>query len=305
MAVEHLELSGEGGLQAAFDQLKTRLEGEGLFATERKRPLPLYPRTVGVITSATGAAIQDILQVLRRRAAGVRVRLFPVRVQGEGAAAEIVHALKVFNRHQAADVLIVGRGGGSLEDLWAFNEEVVARAMFASHIPIISAVGHEVDVTIADFVADRRAPTPSAAAEIVARSCQEIESHLDHLELRLDRAQAVLLKWNSERLVSLVRRLRSPRQSVAALRDRLETGQARLALAMRRLLEQRRAQLAATEGRLEAYSPLRTLERGYSIVTRVKDGVIVRNAHQLRAGDRVALRFHEGSTIAVTEEDES
>lgn len=176
--VSYIEPVGLGALQLAFEQLKRKLEGEGLFDEERKKPLPILPRCIGVVTSPTGAAIRDILRVLKRRFANLHVQLYPVKVQGEGAADEIVAALNHFNRTKIADVLIVARGGGSLEDLWAFNEESVARAIAASDIPVITGIGHETDFTIADFVADLRAPTPSAAAEIVVRSRQEFESHI-------------------------------------------------------------------------------------------------------------------------------
>ncbi|MGC2416904.1 MAG: exodeoxyribonuclease VII large subunit [Candidatus Acidiferrales bacterium] len=183
--VSHIEPVGLGALQLAFEQLKKKLEGEGLFAEARKRPLPVLPRCIGVVTSPSGAAIRDILRVLKRRFANVRVQLYPVKVQGDGAAVEIAAALRYFSRARSVDVVIVARGGGSLEDLWAFNEEIVARAIAASEIPVITGVGHETDFTIADFVADLRAPTPSAAAEIVLRSRQEfdrqIAEHQRHL----------------------------------------------------------------------------------------------------------------------------
>src|SRR5271154_2631127 len=176
--VSHIEPVGAGALQLAFDQLKKKLQVEGLFDEAQKKPLPVLPRCIGVVTSPTGAAIQDILRVLKRRFANVHVQIYPVKVQGEGAAAEIAAALRYFNRAKLADVLIVARGGGSLEDLWSFNEEIVARAIAASEIPIITGIGHEIDFTIADFVADLRAPTPSAAAEIVVQSRQEFERHI-------------------------------------------------------------------------------------------------------------------------------
>ena len=301
MAVEHLEIKGAGGLQAAFEALKADLEKQGLFSAERKRPLPSYPQTVGVITSGTGAAIRDILNVLSRRAAGGRVVGCPVRVQGDGAVKEIVDAIELMNRLDAADVLIVGRGGGSLEDLWAFNEEEVARAIFASGIPVISAVGHEVDVTIADYVADYRAPTPSAAAEVVARSCEEIEMQIDHLTQRMFQVQAAALSRSQERVSSLCRRLRSPYQVVIDKMNYQKGLQRRLQLAMRVGLERKQSAFDHAEGRLEAFSPQRTLERGYSIVTLSDGKTVVRQAALTSQGDKLKVRFCEGSADVSVE----
>jgi len=302
MVVEHLELRGAGGLQAAYEELRLKLEGEGLFAAERKRPLPVYPQTIGVVTSATGAAVRDILHVLRRRAAGVKIVICPVRVQGEGAANEIVAAVELLNRHHAADVLIVGRGGGSLEDLWAFNEEPVARALYASRIPVISAVGHEVDTTIADYVADYRAPTPSAAAEVVARSCQEIETHLDHLLQRLAQAQSGRIKRLQARLDALSARLRSPRQTVADMQRRLQASRERLDRSMQHALERKGSALRVATGRLEAYSPQQTLSRGYSIVTRADGQGVVTSAAQTAPGEALGIRFAHGSVKVSVDE---
>jgi exodeoxyribonuclease VII large subunit len=197
--VSHIEPVGLGALQLAFEQLKKRLAEEGLFDEQRKKPLPVLPQRIGVITSPTGAAIRDILRVLKRRFPNVHVLLFPVKVQGESAAAEIVAALEYFNRAKAADVLIVARGGGSLEDLWSFNEEIVARAIFASQIPVITGIGHETDFTIADFAADVRAPTPSAAAEIVVRSRQEFERHIaEHFRNLVQQLRYRLSEWRHQ-----------------------------------------------------------------------------------------------------------
>jgi exodeoxyribonuclease VII large subunit len=194
--VSHIEPVGLGALQLAFEQLKKRLEAEGLFAPERKKPLPVLPRRIGVVTSPTGAAIRDILRVLKRRFPNAHVLLFPVKVQGEGAAKEIAEGIAYFTRAKAAEVLIVARGGGPLEDLWAFNEEIVARSIAASQIPVITGVGHETDFTIADFVADLRAPTPSAAAEIVVRSRQEFERHIaDDQRSIAQRMRYLLSQW--------------------------------------------------------------------------------------------------------------
>ena len=304
LIVEGLEPRGVGGLQLAFEQLKNRLAGEGLFAAERKRPLPAFPRVVGVVTSATGAAIHDIIQVLRRRGAGVHVLLRPVRVQGEGAAAEIATAIAELNRQGEAEVLIVGRGGGSLEDLWAFNEELVARAIHGSKIPVISAVGHEVDHTIADFVADLRAPTPSAAAEMVARGRLELEGHLDHLVMRLAAQMRRRIDFGRERFNGLHRRLRSPRESLNLARQRQAELARRLSQAMERQLKERDWRLSTLAERLDDLSPLRTLGRGYAIVTRA-GGELVRDAATLTPGERVNLRFVQGRAAARIEEVES
>ncbi|MEJ2200892.1 MAG: exodeoxyribonuclease VII large subunit [Desulfuromonadaceae bacterium] len=305
LIVDSLEPQGVGSLQVAFEQLKSRLAAEGLFAVERKRPLPAYPRTIGVVTSKTGAAIHDILNVLRRRGAGVRVLLCPVRVQGEGAAEEIAAAVAGLNQQGEADVLIVGRGGGSLEDLWAFNEETVARALAASAIPVISAVGHEVDYTVADFVADLRAPTPSAAAELVAKSRLEQEGHLDHLRQRLATQMQRRLDLWRERLTGLERRLRSPRQRREAQQRRLAELKGRLGLAMGRQLRERRLRLTAGADRLNSLSPLQTLARGYAIVQDEATGRVIREATSLRLGQTVQLRFQAGRAKARIEELES
>jgi len=298
LLVESLELAGKGSLQQALEQLKARLAAEGLFAVERKRPLPSFPGTVGVVTSPTGAAIHDILQTLRRRGAGVRILLRPVRVQGDEAAADIVEAIADLNRQGEADVLIVGRGGGSLEDLWAFNREEVARAIFGSSIPIISAVGHEVDVTIADLVADLRAPTPTAAAEVVAKSRLEMESHLDHLIGRLGgQVQGRIRIWQ-ERLEGLTGRLRSPRQELSWKEQRLVDLERRLRLFLAGAEQRADHRLGRLEERLEALSPLRVLGRGYALVRHGRTGSLVRDASQLASGDPVDLQFHRGGALA-------
>jgi exodeoxyribonuclease VII large subunit len=223
LVVEHLEPAGLGALQAAFEQLKQRLAAEGLFEQERKVPLPLLPRTVGVVTSPSGAVIRDILRVLRRRFPNVNILIYPARVQGAEAAQEIAEGIRYFNEQRSADVLIIARGGGSLEDLWPFNEEVVARAIAASSIPLISAVGHETDFTIADFVADLRAPTPSAAAELVVHRKQDFQQELRNRERRMDQMIRVTLSECRERLVHL--KLHSTFQTI---RQRLQERSQRL-----------------------------------------------------------------------------
>jgi exodeoxyribonuclease VII large subunit len=223
-------------------------------------------------------------------------------VQGEGAAAEIAAAIADHNRYGAADVLIVGRGGGSLEDLWAFNEEVVARAIRASRLPVISAVGHEVDFTIADFVADLRAPTPSAAAELVMKSRLELEAHLDHLQLRLAGQMQGRLRLLAERITGAERRLRSPGQLLALWRQRQQDLAGRLCRAMNERQQRAQSRLAATAGRLDLLSPLRTLERGYAIAFSEATGAAVHTAATLRPGDRLRLRFARGGALATVDE---
>jgi len=213
--VDYMEPKGWGALQLAFEQLKEKLSREGLFDPAHKKPLPHLPQKIGIVTSPTGAAIRDILQIIDRRFANVHILLYPVRVQGAGAAEEITQAIGAFNQWPDIDVIIVGRGGGSLEDLWAFNEEIVARAIFNSRIPIISAVGHEVDFTIADFVADLRAPTPSAAAELVVRNKEELAQALENLGHRLAHASRAALGTRRERFISLRHRLTDPRKRIA------------------------------------------------------------------------------------------
>ena len=302
VVVESMEPKGLGSLQLAFEQLKEHLAAEGLFDAARKRTLPAFPRCIGVVTSATGAAIHDILNVLRRRGVGVRVLLRPALVQGATAAADVATAIEELNAQGQADVLIVGRGGGSLEDLWAFNEERVARAVAASRIPVISAVGHETDVTIADFAADQRAPTPSAAAEMVAKGRLELEAHLDHLCLRLGVQMRSRLNLLRERVTGLERRLRSPEQQLDQWRRREAELERRLQRAIEQQLRRCKEQLSAAAGRLDALSPLAVLARGYAIVFSDQSGQAVRRARELAAGDQINIRLSEGRVRALITE---
>jgi len=297
---EWIEPCGAGGLQLAFEQLKDRLAAEGLFADAVKRLLPPYPETIGIVTSATGAALQDILQILRRRGAGVRILLAPVKVQGDGAAEEIALAISDLNRHGQAEVLIVGRGGGSLEDLWAFNQEIVARAIRASKIPVISAVGHETDTTIADYAADLRAPTPSAAAELVARGRLEREVHLDHLGTRLSSVLDARLRRTREQVEGLARRLRSPLAAVAQQRLLLAQLENRLDSGMMRRVQHQRDRLHGVLGRLDLLSPFATVARGYAIVTK-NDGSVLRDAVKISTGERIHIQLQHGRLTAIVE----
>ncbi|HKW87237.1 MAG TPA: exodeoxyribonuclease VII large subunit [Candidatus Acidoferrales bacterium] len=253
--VSHIEPVGLGALQLAFEQLKKRLEAEGLFDAERKKPLPALPRRIGIVTSPAGAAIRDILRVLRRRFPNLHVMLFPVKVQGEGAAAEIAGAIQFFNRAKSVDVVIVARGGGSLEDLWAFNEEIVARAIAASQIPILTGVGHETDTTIADFVADMRAPTPSAAAEIVVRTRQEFERHIEELSRQMaQRMRYMILEWRHElRNLAAHRAFRRPEDLLRRGRQRLDEMNAALAIGLRGRLELARQRTGVAAARIGSF----------------------------------------------------
>ncbi len=294
-----VEPFGAGALQKAFEQLKAKLSAEGLFEPSRKKTLPLLPRRIGVVTSPTGAAVRDILKVLHRRFAEREILIFPTSVQGDRAAGEIVAALKLvekWNEQQparAVEVLIVGRGGGSLEDLWPFNEEAVARAMARCSLPIISAVGHEVDFTIADFVADVRAPTPSAAAELVLPKKEELVFQVQTLERRMVAVFRKQLDQWKLHVGHLSRRLISPQQRLGLLRAEFRKVSLRLLAAMdgrNRLL---RSRLATATGRLDALSPLRVLGRGYSLTTRA-GGEVIRAASELKQGDLISTRFPDG-----------
>jgi exodeoxyribonuclease VII large subunit len=255
LIVEHMEDAGIGALQRAFDALKYQLGSEGLFDAAYKKPIPTHPEHVGVVTSPSGAAVRDILHVMKRRFPGIPVSIFPVAVQGAEAAPQIVAALERANRLSDCDVLIVGRGGGSLEDLWPFNEESVARAIFASEIPIISAVGHEVDVTISDFIADLRAPTPSAAAELCTPDAQEILQQFVGYEVLLEESMQRRLALAGERLMSLRARLQHPGQKLQAQAQHLDNLEIRLRQSMNGQLQQHRNRLQSAQQRLQQHSP--------------------------------------------------
>ncbi|MBZ0159578.1 exodeoxyribonuclease VII large subunit [Candidatus Methylomirabilis sp.] len=296
IVAEYMEPKGLGALQLAFEQLKERLQAEGLFDDARKRPIPMLPRRIGVVTSPTGAAVRDILHVLRRRFAGVDVLIYPVAVQGDQAAPEIVEALGELNRRGGLDVVIVARGGGSVEDLQAFNEEMVARAIAASRIPVISAVGHEIDYTIADFVADLRAPTPSAAAELVIARQDELMQRLDDLGSRMAGIMRSRLHGLRVRIGGLDRHLRllNPIERIRAQRRCLtDRWQNLTALADRRLTALR-SRLQTTAGKLDALSPLAILHRGYSICLRLPGHEIIKDGSAVKTGDVIEVRLHRG-----------
>ncbi|MBE3584688.1 MAG: exodeoxyribonuclease VII large subunit [Thermoanaerobacter sp.] len=303
--VEEIEPEGTGALYLAFEQLKRRLEKEGLFAREHKKKLPLLPRRIGIITSPTGAVLRDMVRIIRRRWPGLRIVFVPVQVQGESAPREIARALYWLNRMDACDVIIVGRGGGSLEELWAFNTEVVARSIFASAIPVVSAVGHETDFTIADWVADVRAPTPSAAAEMVVPVREEMARYLGVLEGRLLRAVREKLQFYRARLDSCCRSrvFRYPVDILCGSRGQVvDDLYRRLTWAMEQYRQHQQSRLALLSGRLQALSPLATLARGYSICTRLDTGMVVRQAGEVKPGDRVKVELHRGRLSCKVEE---
>lgn len=315
LIVEDMEAAGEGALRRAFEALKLKLAAEGLFDETHKKPIPSLPRHIGVVTSPTGAAIHDILTVLKRRFPAIPVTLFPVAVQGAEAAGEIRRAIETANRVSDCDVLIVGRGGGSLEDLWPFNEEIVARAIFASRIPIVSAVGHEVDVTIADFVADLRAPTPSAAAEKISPDREELRRRLGQYEIRLFSQIRNQLRQHQQRLEGLAKRLKHPGHRLQEQAQRLDELELRLRQAQKRLLEQRRQRLESLHLRLRGRSPLnlirlseqRTanlrerLQRAVLQQLQLREQRLAQAAHTLQAVSPLAT-LSRGYSILLTQD---
>ena len=349
LIVEQLEEAGEGALRQAFEALRQRLEQQGLFDIDRKQPLPKLPRRIGLVTSPSGAAIRDVLTVLKRRFPALPVRVYPVPVQGSGSAEQIAAALKLAGERQDCDVLLLVRGGGSLEDLWAFNEEVLARAIVDCPIPVVSGVGHETDLTIADLVADLRAPTPSAAAELVSpdavqwqqrldrvatalettlqrrladqrrtltvltqrlhsqhpgRRLQDKAQRLDDLEQRLRNAMIVRLERWQTRTDTLAQRLQSrqPGPLIRQLGQRLQALDRQLDTAISRQLQQRRDRLGTLARTLQTVSPLNTLERGYAIARRHDDGTVIRQSGQVKPGEQVEIRLHQGQLVCTVED---
>ena len=305
--VYRLRPSGVGEMALAFEELRARLAEEGLFEARHKRPLPDYPRAVGVVTSPTGAAIRDIVKVLGRRAPGLPVVLAPARVQGAGSPGEIAAAIDRLNRFGEVDVVVVGRGGGSPEDLWPFNDEGVARAIHSSALPVVTAVGHEIDHTIADYVADVRASTPSVAAELVTRERVLLRERLGDRRGRLLRAMHARMDHNRQRLEGL-----RPGRLAARLTDgvdqrsqSLDESRARLAAALDGCLGSHRDRFERTLLRLDARNPLRSLAGGFAYCQRERDGRRVRSAAELRPGERLRLRFAEGAARCQVEEVES
>ena len=308
LIVSALEERGEGDLFRKFMELKKKLADEGLFDEDRKRPLPVLPRRIGIVTSPTAAALRDMVHVIRRRFPCVEVVLSPTMVQGAEAPPRIVAAIEKLGRYSAGqpeerriDVMIVGRGGGSIEDLWCFNDERVARAISRSDIPVVSAVGHETDFTIADFVADLRAPTPSAAAEVVVAEAETLRRNVRTLDRALTRSLLQLTETKRLQLQRLTRSwgLRQPLDLIKQTSQRLDDLSERSARALASRVGDARHRVGGLSGRLDALNPLAVLGRGYSLVTRAKDGKVVTRAKQVRVSDHVKIRLSEGEIRAA------
>ncbi|MBR0536464.1 MAG: exodeoxyribonuclease VII large subunit [Clostridia bacterium] len=300
--INDMQPDGIGALSIAFEQLKKKLSSEGLFDPSHKKPIPAFPQRVGVITSSTGAAIRDIFNVLGRRYPAAEIVVRPAQVQGDGAAEDIAKAIEEFNIYKGADVLIVGRGGGSVEDLWAFNEEVVARAVFESEIPVISAVGHETDYTICDFVADLRAPTPSAAAELAVPDCAELKSQLAGYSQQLISSVKNIISNERSRLVSIGKSgaLKDPVTKLNENRRELMYLGERLCDLTQNRIEADKMHFSALVGKLEVLSPLSVIARGYAIVH--KGESLLTEARDLNKGDEISIRLNGGKVTAnVTE----
>ena len=293
---------GVGELALAFEQLKARLQKAGLFDPAHKKPLPACPKRIALVTSPAGAAVRDMIRILGARWPMTEILVVPVRVQGEEAPGEIAAALDLVNTMDLAELIITGRGGGSMEDLWAFNEEEVARAIFRSEIPVISAVGHEPDVTISDYVADRRASTPSNAAELAVPDQEELRQTLDHLYSRLDRAAENRLRRERDRLVRLGGSpfLRSPLRSVQEKRMALDLYRQRMQGAMDRRTAVRRESLGRLAASLDALSPFKVMGRGYAIPY-IAEGRVLTSVRQVKAGDRIDVRLADGTVRCLTE----
>lgn len=302
--VETMEPRGQGALYLAFEQLKKKLAQEGLFAAERKKTLPFLPRSIGIVTSLQGAALRDMLRILTDRFPDRRVVIRPVKVQGEGSGLEVAQGITELSQSGIVDVMMVGRGGGSLEDLWAFNEEVVARAIFAAPVPVISAVGHEIDFTIADFVADHRAPTPTAAAEMVVPRKAELVEEIESLEDRLVRAMQASLESAREAWEGLSRRLSDPRRRLREDQIRLDELSLNMWRRFRDSLERFKDRLNHGAERLNGLSPLAVLERGYSITHKMPEEVIVRDSASIDIGGRLRISFARGKAMCRIEEKE-
>ncbi len=293
---------GTGNLMLEYERLKSKLEAEGLFAESRKKLLPLHPKCIGIVTSPAGAAVRDIITVARRRNPGVKLYLYPVKVQGQGAADEIAAAVKFFNKNKLADILIVGRGGGSIEELWAFNEEVAVRAVAASRIPVISAVGHETDFTLCDFAADKRAATPSQAAELAVADLQAYKEKVEYLhkkcinlmQLMINKYEYELNKLNDSWV------LKTPERLLTEKMLRTDSALKNLSSAMERIINNAGHKFEVQINKLNSLSPLAVLSRGYSVVQN-EDKHVVRSVEQVRWGSEVTIRVNDGKITSVVQ----
>ena len=303
--IEDMQPDGLGALNLAYEQLKNRLEAEGLFSPARKKPLPLYPESIAVITSETGAAVHDVCTILARRYPLAQVVLCPVLVQGEGAVPQMIEAIQACNRLRCADLIILGRGGGSLEDLWAFNEEALARAVAASEIPVISAVGHETDFTICDFVADLRAPTPSAAAELAVPDKMELKAKLEFQRSMLRQSMESVLDTDWSRLAEMVSRrvMQEPLEQISIRRMKLDALSNTLLEEATETVRGKKQRFSQASGLLDTLSPLKVLSRGYAVV-RGQGGQTVRSAGQVSVGDPLSVQFASGRLTCRVEEKE-
>lgn len=292
---------GLGSLYTAYEELKKKLEQEGLFEEAHKKKIPFMPKTIGVLTSNTGAVIRDIINVSTRRNPGVNIRLYPVPVQGPGAAEKIAEGIKFMNENKLADVLIIGRGGGSLEDLWPFNEEIVARAIYDSELPIISAVGHETDFTIADFVADLRAPTPSAAAELAVANIEDVRETLKLYNNRYKVAlkkKIELMRLSYEKCMARPA-YKNPTQKINEQYMVIDMKVKALQNSMMLKLKEAKTSFVKETAKLDSLSPLKTLTRGYSIVTKQESGKVIKSVDDLNSGEKVNLRLSDGQKTAT------
>lgn len=297
LTVEFVQKAGLGTLFEAFERLKKSLSAEGLFETSTKRPIPAFPKTIGIVTSADAAALRDVLTTLKRRNPSVPVIIYPTPVQGKGAAARIAEAINIANQRAEVDTLIVCRGGGSLEDLWSFNEEIVARAVYQSQIPVISGVGHETDFTICDFVADLRAATPTAAAELACSDISALQNNLRQIAKSMAQRMDRLIHTHAQRLDYLAKRLVSPTQKIQSFSNHLRQITLRLQAGIEKQLHFHRNQLNASADRLRLLNPNEVLNRGYAIVKDMEENIIT-DSQQVRDGQHIKITFAHGTTDA-------
>lgn len=294
--IEEMIPDGVGELYVAYEKLKKQLDEEGLFSDEFKKPIPKFPSAVGVATATTGAAVRDIINVITRRCPMTKIIIYPTQVQGVGAAQSVVKAIEYFNKEKNVDTIIAGRGGGSIEDLWAFNEEITARAIFASEIPVISAVGHETDFTIADFVADLRAPTPSAAAEVAVPSSAELVKLIQNQKARM--SEAVINQTERRKLRLAALKLKSPLERIQENSQRLDHISKRMEQDFKLKIEEKKRVLGNITGKIDAMSPLKVLSRGYAIPIE-EDGSVIRSAAAMESGKEFTLRMTDGNCECV------